>query len=252
VFGSVRRFGGRSRRRTYASAASLALHVLVLGSMLSWRVASPPGAAGPSQGAGLELALVSAASLGLAAPHAAPMNAMVTSPAPAPPAAEAATAAADAGPSTAAFAPDDAAPRPPAPSQPQTVAWAAEGTSRLAATDDAERRGARETAGGDPRAASALLAQIARCLPPQLRPRMPAQRLVLKIGVDGALGAAPAIDSLIPLLTATERAEADRVVQAALQCGPYRDTPSAGQAVSLTVDFSAIGPVATGTQGGLQ
>ena len=130
---------------------------------------------------------------------------------------------------------------------PKSVAWASTGESDVAATLDGSHRGAAETAGGDPRASDDLLIQIARCLPPQLRPRLMAQRLVLRLDAGGALAAAPQIESALPLLTAQDRAEADRVVQAALQCGPYRQASAAG-VVSLAVDFSALRPTALAAQ----
>lgn len=190
------------------------------------------------------MALVNAASLGLAAPHAPPMNAMITSPQPAPPVAQSAPASVTEGAAKALLTPNDEKPSPASSASPQTVAWAASGSARVAAIADQEQRGARETAGGDPTATSELLNQIARCLPPTVRPRLPAHLLVLKIAANGALSAAPMIDSIVPLLTAGERAEADKVVQAALQCGPYAKPAVAGQVISLAVDFSAVSPMA--------
>jgi hypothetical protein len=127
-------------------------------------------------------------------------------------------------------------------SKAQTVAWSADGTARLAAKDDDERRGANDAVGGDPAAPSELLNQIAKCLPADVRPRLAAQRLILKIGPHGALVAAPVIDSSLPLLTAEARAEADKVVQAALQCGPYTGAAPRGGLVAMDVDFSGIRP----------
>lgn len=231
-------------RRTISVLASVVLHLVFLALIYPWVAARPPGADGSSQGAGADVALVSAASLGLAAPHAPPMNAMATTAAPQPPVASRAEKQTAEGAAKPAPATNDEPPSPASTSSPQTVAWAATGTARLAATPDDEQRGARETAGGDPTATSQLLNQIARCLPPQMRPRLPAHMLVLKIADNGALSAAPMIDSLVPLLSAEDRSEADKVVQAALQCGPYAKPTVAGQVISLAVDFSTVSPLA--------
>jgi hypothetical protein len=226
-------------RSGLSGLVSVALHALLF-ALLMWHPVRPPGAEGASEGARIDLALVSAASLGLAAPHAAPMNAMITSAPPSPPSAVSAPAPVDEGETKAPLVSSDQTPTPPSSSAPQTVAWQADGASRISSKMDAERRGAEETAGGDPSDANALLIQIAKCLPPDLRPHLLAQRLVLKLSSGGALAAAPMIDSIIPLVTATERADADKVVQAALQCGPYAKAGDSDQVVSMDIDFSAI------------
>jgi hypothetical protein len=131
------------------------------------------------------------------------------------------------------------------------VAWAADGTARLAAKDEDERRGAKDAAGGDPAAPSELLSQIAKCLPADLRPHLFAQRLILKLGARGVLTAAPVIDSSLPLLTAEARAEGDKVVQAALQCGPYAGAAPRGGVVAVDVDFSTLrSTTSAGSTGG--
>ncbi|WP_332773884.1 hypothetical protein [Phenylobacterium sp.] len=95
-----------------------------------------------------------------------------------------------------------------------------------------------DLAGGDPAAAGDLLNQIARCLPADLRPDLSLARLVIEIGDDGRLAAAPQM-VLPPLLTSTaDRASADRVVQAALQCGPYTSSPLRNVTISLVPNFS--------------
>jgi len=206
---------------------------------------------GASQGAGIDVILVSDASLGTAAPHAPPMNAMVTAPPPAPPTALSAAPPTEAGRSGKPLLKSEEDRSLSPPSAAPTVAWSADGAARLAAKDDSERRGAKEAAGGDPAAPSELLNQIAKCLPDDLRPHLTAQRLVLKIGPSGALAAAPVIDSSFPLLTREARAEADKVIQAALQCGPYANAVSAGGVVAVAVDFSGIrAAVGTGAEPG--
>jgi hypothetical protein len=233
----------RPHKRVHAITASIGLHLLLLMLILPQGRTGLPGAPGFTQGAGVDLALVSDASLGLAAPHLRPMTATTTSTPATPPAAEAKTAAAIGGDLAAAVSPSNAITAPSPSSESQTDARSDTGATRIAASDDDERRGARQTSGGDPNATSELLLQIAKCLPPETRPRLTAQSLILNVGPTGALTVAPMIDSSIPLVTAEDRAAADQVVQAALQCGPYDKAGIAGQTVSLAVDFSDIRPV---------
>jgi hypothetical protein len=239
----IRRAGWRSGEKASATVASALIHVVVLALILRGAAPGSPGMAGASQGAGIDVILVSDASLGAAAPHAPPMTAMVTAPAPAPSTALNPAPLTDTGQSAKLFPQTEEKPSPSVASKAQTVAWAADGTARLAARDDDERRGAKDMAGGDPAAPSELLSQIAKCLPADMRPHLLAQRLVLRIGPHGALAAAPVIDSSLPLLTAEARAEADKVVQAALQCGPYMAVALRGGVVAMDVDFSGIRPV---------
>jgi hypothetical protein len=197
----------------------------------------------------MNIAMVSAASLGLAAPHEMAQEAEVTNSSPTPPTEASIDANPEGGQLEAAPASSDQTPASSASSEPATAALARNGDARVDSKDETERRGAKSTAGGDPAAESALLTQIARCLPPEMRPRLPAHTLVLEIASNGALAAAPTIESTVPLLTAKDRAAADRVVQAALQCGPYAKPDAVGEVVSLAVDFSAIRPVAAALTG---
>jgi hypothetical protein len=238
----------RSSRRLLACTSSVVVHALALFLMTPWAAPHAPGVPGPDLGGSVDVTLVRAATLGLAAPHAPPLDAMQTEPAPSPAPAAASDAAAAVGKSDRAFTSDDQPSKPATPTPPQAVAWADHGQADVAAPLDGTRRGAFEARGGDPHAADELLAQIARCLPASLRPRLVAQRLILKLDAGGALAAAPLIESTLPLITAEQRAEADRVVQAALQCGPYRQASAAGQEVSLTVDFSTVRPAALSLQ----
>jgi hypothetical protein len=108
--------------------------------------------------------------------------------------------------------------------------------------------------GGDPTPGADLLQQIARCLPPNYRPNLGFSSLVVSIGDNGALRAAPQVTSRLPQMTAEDRLAADRIVQAALLCGPYNKPNLLNQVISLAADFSAIQPrVATaGADGGQQ
>lgn len=233
----------KSRRRASAVGGSLFVHGLIFLALTAVGPARLGGAPGQEQGAGIDVTLVSATTLGLAIPHAPPMDDTQARPAPSPPVGALAPAEASLADDGARFAPDDRPQQPQDHRAPQTVAWANQGEANVAATRDGKTRGAGETAGGDPRAADDLIVQIARCLPPTLRPRLLAQRLVLKLDAGGALTAAPAIDSAVPIVTADDRAAADRVVQAALQCGPYRQADASERQVSLAVDFSSVARV---------
>src|SRR5262249_31575577 len=89
---------------------------------------------------------------------------------------------------------------------------------------------------------SDLLAQIARCLPPGLRPSLGFSQLTLSIGPDGRLQAAPQVTSTLPQLSAADRLAADRIVQAAILCGPYAHPDVRGRVVTRPADFSAVAP----------
>jgi hypothetical protein len=208
--------------------------------MIAWIGDRSPGLPGPSAGAGIDVTLVSAATLGLASPQAAPADANVTITSPPTPPSIPDVKDASLGAADADDAPPNEAPRTPSVSNPNSVTKASTETSDTASTLDGAKHGVSANAGGDPSAADELLAQIARCLPPGERPRLLAQRLVLVIGSQGVLTAAPRVDSELPLVTAESRAAADRVVQAALQCGPYPQATE-GRVVAIPVDFTRIG-----------
>lgn len=235
----------KDRERALAVGSSLVIHALALALLTPWTTHRSPGMPGTEIGAGIEVTLVSAPTLGIAAPQPPPMNAMETATSSPPPASvpEKPQGSDEQGPLAAA---DDRQVQPLATSASKSVAWASTSDSNVSATLDGTRRGAAESAGGNPRSADELLVQIARCLPGTLRPHLWAQRLILKLDANGALADAPTIDSTMPMLTAADRAAADRVVQAALQCGPYRSTAANPRVVALAVDFSGVGagPVA--------
>ena len=73
-----------------------------------------------------------------------------------------------------------------------------------------------------------------------MRPSLAFSQLTLAIGGDGRLRAAPEVVSQLPRLTAAERVAADRIVQAALLCGPYAHPDLRGHVVSVAADFSAV------------
>lgn len=100
--------------------------------------------------------------------------------------------------------------------------------------------GASDALGGSATANSDLLAQIAGCLPPSFRPNLTFGQLTLSIGADGRLAAAPAVTSALPRVGAEERRVADRIVQAALLCGPYAHPDAVGRTITLPADFSQV------------
>lgn len=114
-----------------------------------------------------------------------------------------------------------------------------EGTAAAANTFDG-LTGASDALGGDPTATSDLLAQIARCLPQDLRPTLAFSQLTLAIGPDGRLAAAPIVRSTLPQTGAEGRLIADKVVQAALLCGPYAHPDAVGRTLSIAIDFSRV------------
>lgn len=109
-------------------------------------------------------------------------------------------------------------------------------------------KGSTDSYGGDPLAVD-LLNQIARCLPPMERPSLRFSQLTLAIGDDGRLRTPPEVRSTFPRLTEAERLAADRIVQAALLCGPYNKPEVAGRVVSLAADFSSVSPRAVRGRG---
>jgi hypothetical protein len=131
----------------------------------------------------------------------------------------------DSGPAAAA---NDAA-SPSTPSSPAAAA-AANGSPALTASRQ----------GGDPDGDQNLLRQIARCLPPGSRPVIPLAKLTIELDPTGALRLAPTMSSTLPYASKDEVREADRIVQAALQCGPYRTTAPSGQPLLLVPDFSFL------------
>ena len=67
--------------------------------------------------------------------------------------------------------------------------------------------------------------------------------LTLATDAEGALTAAPSIVFTGAPPTADEARTADLIVQAALQCGPYRGSSLRGRAITLPVVFTAANPL---------
>jgi len=113
-----------------------------------------------------------------------------------------------------------------------------EGVHGTTARDDHGSAGAKATQGGDPASDAELIAQIARCLPLEERPHLRFSTLAISVSADGSLAAPPLVTSPFPRLSAEDRLVADHIVQAALQCGPYKS--AGGQVITLPADFSSI------------
>lgn len=91
---------------------------------------------------------------------------------------------------------------------------------------------------GDPKAQLTWLQQIARCLPPNVRPDLRPATLRLSVDAEGYFKAAPALDINLTGLDAAQTKQANQIIQAALQCGPYETGQEA--IIDLPADFSAI------------
>ena len=110
--------------------------------------------------------------------------------------------------------------------------------------------GGTSSAGGDPLTDEALLAQIAKCLPAEVRPQLRLTNLALEIGSEGELRVAPRVEGSLPLLSAEDRLVADQTVQAALQCGPYDKPNFRNRVFALVADFSILpSEIETSSQG---
>lgn len=229
------------RRGRIGLGASAALHVALLAGLLLNPVGRSFGAAGPDLGTGMAVSLVAGFAAG-------GPEAQVEPAEPVEPDTASEDLRREAEPPVGAGAEAEEAPkeaeaqdaRPPRPRL---------AMMRVAAVGEAANafeglNGASGALGGDPTATSDLLAQIARCLPPALRPRLAFTQLTLAIGQDGRLQSAPAVVSMVPQLSAADRATADRIVQAALLCGPYAHPDAVGRTIVLAADFSRVAPAA--------
>jgi hypothetical protein len=91
---------------------------------------------------------------------------------------------------------------------------------------------------GSPLDDAEVLRQIARCLPAGLRPSLSGARLIIDVDDAGALRAPPRFEFGGLFHSKEETLQADHVVQAALQCGPYTDPVARGRTLALAVDFA--------------
>lgn len=63
---------------------------------------------------------------------------------------------------------------------------------------------------------------------------------MLEFGASGGLRSAPALNGV--LLSAEQRAQADRIIQAAIQCAPYGGGHVENTTITLVPDFAAVHP----------
>jgi len=124
----------------------------------------------------------------------------------------------------------------------QQAATSIQEEARDAAASEPAQNGGAQPAGGGSAGESeqGLLGQIARCLPPDLRPSILSGALVLQFGPDGALAAAPTATSPLQV-SAEERAQLDRIVQAAMQCSPYAGQGLENATITIVPDFAGVG-----------
>lgn len=238
IVGELRLRSRPVRAPRYALAVSLAVHGLVLIGLLANPVTSNFGASGADLGTGMPVALVSGFAAG---------GAIIG-----PVESEAPEAEVEAEPKTAEESrPLDAGaelaelPTPTKDQEatrPRMRAAMALADFGQAANSFEGAVGADAAEGGDPTATSDLLGQIARCLPPDFRPRLAFIRLTLSIDANGRLNAAPAVASSVPRVDSATRAAADKIVQAALLCGPYSHPDAVSRVIALPADFSLAAP----------
>ncbi len=93
---------------------------------------------------------------------------------------------------------------------------------------------------GVPDGKDALLEQIARCLPPNERPRLKGASLRISVDGSGNLTAAPRLEVDVTQLTQQELRSANQVVQAAIQCGPYVVNKGEVAMFDIVPDFISI------------
>ena len=87
--------------------------------------------------------------------------------------------------------------------------------------------------GGD--SAKALLAQIMKCLPDTDKSNLPSGRLDIQLDAEGFLVAPPHVTVADPSAAESDMRVADRLVQAALQCGPYTASVRPGSTIALNM-----------------
>lgn len=117
-------------------------------------------------------------------------------------------------------------------------------TTQLAASSG-RQTGEDATESGDPEGTQNILKRIAQCLPAGVRPALTSTRLNIQVDEEGALSAAPVFDAdLLAFASKEELEDANRVIQAALQCGPYREAGLTNANIDLVADFSFLPPSA--------
>lgn len=215
----------RDRRRSLALGASVVLHSLFGAWLLTSALRTGTGAGvGTAIGAGpgLAVSLVSALPSSREAPsQVETRNLLVEQPQPAKPE-----------PLPADQSLVDPTPTPATETSPQSE----QADSVRTASSGAPA----QSGGGGNSDSSGVLAEVARCLPAGLRPRLALTTLTLAANQDGALSAAPVVTFAGPNVSKDDARTADLIVQAALQCGPYQNPSLKGGTLVLPADFGDL------------
>ncbi len=95
-------------------------------------------------------------------------------------------------------------------------------------------------ADGIPDGNQKLLDQIARCLPVDARPVLAGTKLDISLNDAGDLAAVPTLEMNLDSSSREQIAEANLIVQATLQCGPYQIGEKASRTFALMADFSKV------------
>jgi len=109
--------------------------------------------------------------------------------------------------------------------------------------DDAVAQAAVDVGGGAPGAPDgdqSLLQQIARCLPVGERPSLRLAKLDLALDPSGNLSAVPRLNVDISQLSRDQVRAGNQIIQAVLQCGPYKLPQATTAMIELVPDFSAV------------
>jgi len=218
---------------------SIVLHLAVLAGLLLNPVGRSFGAYGPDMGTGMAVSLVAGFAAG--GPQAEPTPSEPAEPEMGEQNLQREAVLPVGAGAEAKDTPQEAEAQDARPQTPRLAMMRVNATSKAANAFDG-LTGASDSLGGDSTATSDILAQIARCLPPDFRPNLGFSQLALSIGPDGRLTTAPSMKSALPALTAEGRLMADRIVQAALLCGPYAHPDAVGRAITLAADFSQVPP----------
>lgn len=137
--------------------------------------------------------------------------------------------------------PETAPPKPPVPPVPSLPAPLQPQTARPQATkseDRADIQGPKPADGGT--GDQTLLAQLARCLPPDVHPALTTAFLDLNLDDKGVLSAVPRMEIDLDTASPADIRAANSVIQAALQCGPYIVPDHKAGQFKLVPDFSAL------------
>jgi hypothetical protein len=248
------RISPRHRQRILAVTGALLAHALMLSALLGLAPARQAGL-GPSSEIGGQSNAFKGSALSPLLVSLAPRGDLGASSTSLP---AARTQASAAGPQASAAGPQGSPARPTVVEAVDLAPAPKTGGDGAAATDSKDLQAAQ----ADPAAAAAvqgvspeaalqggavegeqnLLRQIARCLPADRKPAIDGATLAIRLDAAGGLAAAPAMDMSLALASPETIADANRIVQAALQCGPYAPPGGSGADYALRPDFSFLKP----------